>query len=175
MASGATVPQWGRVFRWQGGFTMIELMITIVIAAILLAVGVPSYRAVLQNSRASAVASDFTSAINLARSEAVRRGLGTQLCPSINGTTCGGSWADGWIVRDVGNDVVLRAWSAPTDGTAITQTPSANSALDFGELGQLRSGDTRLVAQVQGCSGQRARTLDLSASGRVSVQRSACP
>ncbi|WP_407349942.1 GspH/FimT family pseudopilin [Congregibacter variabilis] len=150
-------------------------MMTLVIAAILLAVGVPSYRAVLQNSRASALASDLTSGINVARAEAIRRGAAVQLCPSSDGATCTGTWIDGWIVSVVSDGEVLRVWSAPTPGSVITQTPTANAVLAFGALGQLTSGDTNIVASVDGCTSERARNLSLASSGRVSVSRAICP
>ena len=162
--------------RSQSGFTLIELMITLVIAAILLGIGVPSYRTVLQNSRASALSADLTSGINLARAEAIRRGAAVQLCPSSDGATCTGTWVDGWIASVVADGEILRVWSAPTAGSAITQTlTAANTALVFGALGQLTSGDTNIVASVDGCSGERARRLSLAASGRVSVSRTLCP
>ena len=160
--------------RSQRGFTVIELMITLIIAAILLAVGVPSYRATLQNARSSALSSDLTSAINLARAEAVRRGQPVSVCPSANMSTCGGAWTAGWIVIvDTGSEV-LRIWATPPADSLITQTPTANSELEFGPLGELVSGNTALVAEMAGCAGPRARTLDLAASGRVSVSRTDC-
>jgi type IV fimbrial biogenesis protein FimT len=161
--------------RRQHGFTMIELMITLVIAGILLAIGVPSYRAVLQNARSAAVASDLTTAINLARAESIRRGEPVTVCPSSNATTCSGAWTAGWITRVPSSGDVLRVWEAPTPGTVVTQTPSANTALNFGSLGELTSGDTVLVASVDGCTSDRARSLTLGASGRVSVSRTNCP
>ena len=150
-------------------------MITLLIAAILMAVGVPSYRVTMQNARASSVSSDLTSAINLARAEAVRRGEPVAVCPSSNAATCGGSWSGGWIATVVGDSEVLRVWEPPPANAVITQTPSANSALQFGALGQLVSGDTALLASVDGCAGNRARALDVAPSGRISVSRAACP
>lgn len=84
----------------ENGFTLIELIFTITIAAILLAVGVPSFQEMLSNNRAVAQANMFISSLNLARSEAVSRGLRVSLCPSTNQTSCTGgtNWANGWIV-----------------------------------------------------------------------------
>lgn len=156
------------------GFTLIEMMITISVVAILLAVGLPSFRSIIQNSRSAALATDLTSAINLARAEAVRRSEAVSVCPSTNGTACGGTWNDGWIVRVNSGGEVLRVWEA-LEGGQITQTPAANTALEFGALGQLTSGAGSFLASVNGCIGERARALAVNAAGRVSVNRDDCP
>lgn len=77
------------------GFTLIELMVTVVIVAILVTVGVPSFIDMVKNNRISSQASDFTTALMLARSEAVRRG--SIVCVKRKGTTAG-SWNAGWDV-----------------------------------------------------------------------------
>lgn len=76
----------------QHGFTLIELMITLAIAAIVLAIGVPSFQGMMRNNRAAAQMNEFTSALNLARSEAVKRGVNVGLEPNTGG------WAQGWTV-----------------------------------------------------------------------------
>jgi type IV fimbrial biogenesis protein FimT len=154
---------------------MIEMLVAMAVAAILLSVGVPSFRTILQNVRSAGVASDLTSAMNLARAEAVKRASPVQMCPSNDGAACGGAWTDGWIVRSVVDGAVLRAWDAPPPGAVIAQTPNANTAIGFGVLGQVTTNDTQIVASVAGCTGARARTLALAPSGRVSVRRVNCP
>jgi type IV fimbrial biogenesis protein FimT len=161
-------------YRRSYGFTMIELMVTLVVLGILLGVGVPSFRLFLVNARTSAVANDITSAINLARSEAVKRAEPVTVCPSDDGADCDGAWTDGWIVRLAAGGDPLRVWREPAAGTDITQTPAANRPIDFGALGERITGDTALVMQVEGCRGQRARRLEIGPAGRVSVQRVAC-
>lgn len=160
--------------RAQHGFTMIELMVTIAIAAILLAIGVPSFNQVMVNARTSTLANDVTSAINLARSEAVRRAEAVSVCPSNNGTSCSGSWTDGWITIVDSSSEVLRSWRTPTPTADIAQTPTADDEIEFGPLGQRVTGNTALVLQVNGCAGDRARRLEIGPAGRVSVQRVAC-
>ena len=80
------------------GVTLIELMITISIAAILLAAGTPSFMKMLAQNRLEARERDFVSSLNIARSEAVLRNARATICHSDDGTSCSGEWEDGWIV-----------------------------------------------------------------------------
>lgn len=161
-------------YRRSHGFTMIELMVTLVVLGILLGVGIPSFNVILLNSRTSGLANDLTSAINVARSEAVKRAEQVTVCPSQNGTACSGAWTDGWITIVDASSEVLRTWRAPFPGANIVQTPTANRAINFGSLGERASPDTMFTVQVDGCRGQRARRLDIAPAGRISVERMAC-
>lgn len=73
------------------GFTLIELMVVLAIAAILLTVGVPSFRDLMIKNRLSGQIQEFYNAINFARSEAIKRGNFVSICKSSDGSTCGGS------------------------------------------------------------------------------------
>jgi type IV fimbrial biogenesis protein FimT len=82
------------------GFTLLELMITIGIAAILLTIGVPSFRYVTTANRASAEINGLLGAMQFARGEAIREGQSVSICSSSDGATClvNPSWDRGWIV-----------------------------------------------------------------------------
>lgn len=83
------------------GFTLIELMFTIAVAAVLLAVGVPNFRDFVRNSRMAGAANDIITDFNLARSEAIKRGVPVTLCKSQDGATCDPDAVDPfnrWIV-----------------------------------------------------------------------------
>lgn len=75
------------------GYTMVELMIVLVVAVILLAIGVPAFRDFMQTQKIATTANSLFSAINLARSEAIQRGTRVDLVPA-NGM----DWNSGWIV-----------------------------------------------------------------------------
>ena len=85
---------------WERGFTLVELLVTMTLVAILSAIALPSLSSFVTNSRVSSRANDFVAAINLARSEAVKRSSGVTICPSSNAATCAtaADWASGWIV-----------------------------------------------------------------------------
>jgi type IV fimbrial biogenesis protein FimT len=89
-----------RPARQSAGFTLLELMMTITIAAILLAIGVPSFRYVTASNRASAEINGLLGDMQFARGEAIREGQPVSICTSSDGATCLGipSWDRGWIV-----------------------------------------------------------------------------
>ena len=75
------------------GFTLPELLIVLAIAGVLLAAGMPSLRTYTQNQQLATTANAFLGALNLARSEAIRRGSRVDLAPR-DGVT----WENGWVV-----------------------------------------------------------------------------
>jgi type IV fimbrial biogenesis protein FimT len=77
------------------GFTILELMITLTVAGILLAMAAPAMGNFLKDNRLSTQANDLVSALTVARSEAIKRRTDIELAPK------GGSWNNGWVVRDV--------------------------------------------------------------------------
>lgn len=86
----------------NAGFTLIELMVTVVLAAIILTIGVPSFRTTIQNNSRVAQVNEFIGVLNLARSEAAKRGFRVIICRSTDGENCAtdttGVWENGWIV-----------------------------------------------------------------------------
>jgi type IV fimbrial biogenesis protein FimT len=92
------------------GFTLVELLITIVVVSILLALGAPAFKDFIKNNRVTAQTNDLVSAIQLARSEALKRGTNMVVCASKDQKTCSknkDTWTDGWIVfSDLGQDAV---------------------------------------------------------------------
>ena len=68
--------------RREGGFTLIELMVTIGILAIVMSVGVPSYRGMVMDNRLATQANLFATSIKLARSNAVKFQRNATVCSS---------------------------------------------------------------------------------------------
>lgn len=86
----------------SAGFTLIELIITVMLAAIVLTIGVPSFRTAILNSTRVAQTNELVGVLNLARSEAAKRGLRVVICRSSDGANCATDttsiWENGWIV-----------------------------------------------------------------------------
>ncbi|RJG04611.1 GspH/FimT family pseudopilin [Noviherbaspirillum sedimenti] len=173
--------------KHTNGFTLIELMITLSIAAILMALAAPNFGIFVLNSRMTAQSNDLLSAFQLARSEAIKRGVRVSLCKSANNTSCAasGTWAQGWIVFVDGTtagtvdgtganaDVVLRAFSALTGNSRLAG--SANDVASY--VSFTASGATSLTANrlVSLCPPSPAavvgRDIQIAPSGRVRVQK----
>jgi type IV fimbrial biogenesis protein FimT len=119
------------------GFTLIELMVVLTIAALLFAIGVPMFRNAALGGRLSAAANNLLASIQLARSEAIKRNLPVTVCASSDGATCagGGGWEQGWIVVDSGAVVIQKQAGLP-DGYQMTQaggtTPIAFQPVGIG-------------------------------------------
>jgi type IV fimbrial biogenesis protein FimT len=94
--------------RVQAGFTMTELLVTMGIAAMLMAIGVPSYRYVTYSNRVSTEINSLLGDMQYARSEAVKEGQAVSMCPaSTDYSACvaTSSWQSGWIVfSDINNN-----------------------------------------------------------------------
>lgn len=92
------------------GFTLVEMLAVLCIAAVLLAMAVPLGRNFGLSSSLSAFSHAFLSHLHLARSEAIKRGSPVVLCKSADGNSCAstGGWEQGWIVFHDGNGNGLR-------------------------------------------------------------------
>ncbi len=85
----------------EPGFTLVELLITIVVVSILLAAGAPSIKDFIKNNRVTGQINGHVSVIQQARSEALKRGTNMVVCASDDQATCThdkDTWADGWIL-----------------------------------------------------------------------------
>ncbi|MGH8232048.1 MAG: GspH/FimT family pseudopilin [Steroidobacteraceae bacterium] len=84
----------------SAGFTMLEVVMVMAIVAILLAIGVPSFRYVTTANRMAAEVNGLIGDMQYARAEAIKEGQNVLVCVSTNGTACNNSnsWANGWIV-----------------------------------------------------------------------------
>jgi len=118
------------------GFTLIELMITLVIVIILTSIALPSFRSMIVSNNIITTTNELVATVNYARSEAIRRGKGITICKSSSGTGCltgGGTyWDSGWIAfvdtanygtHDAGEEII-RVWS--TLPTGYTLRPNNN-------------------------------------------------
>lgn len=118
--------------RRAHGFTLIELMVTLSVMAILLSIAMPNFQSFILNSRITTQTNNFIMALMLARSEAVKRGSTVTVCSSTNGTKCAGSsnWEGGWLVFvDANGDGVVDAGDLPVQ---VGQALSGGNTLNGG-------------------------------------------
>lgn len=164
-------------------FTLIEMLMAMVLIAILAAIAYPSYRGVMQNIRVSAISNDFMTTLSYARSEALKRNQPITICAAANSNfnSCGSNsnWANGWIVFvDTDNNGViannsdrLKTHDALTSGSLII---SSLPNIIYNRSGFLGSNAGAFTITVPGCSGNSAKLITLSITGRASVTSTAC-
>lgn len=154
----------------QQGFTLVEMMVTLAVAIILIAVGVPMFTSVAANNRAAAQTNALVTALNLARSEAVGRATRVSVGP-----TSGGNWANGWAVfidadsdDTVDSGEELRIWEAPAGSPTINA--SAATPVEFVFTGAAAAQLSFDLAQ-GGTSGAKRRCVTVTISGQIRTKK----
>ena len=86
--------------RQQGGFSLYELLMTLMLAALLLSIGLPSFSSLLARSQQAVEINALFHAFHLARKQSIMRRKVVSLCPSQDGESClaGKDWSQGWIM-----------------------------------------------------------------------------
>jgi type IV fimbrial biogenesis protein FimT len=162
------------------GFSIFELMIVLMLIAILLALATPSFRDFTRSNQVTSTNNDLVTALNLARSEALRRSTGVTVCSSTDGTSCGSAadWGSGWIVFEdaagtgavASADKVVQKWSATNNGIQVVTT-SAN--IQYQPTGTAAS-SAAIDVSFDSCKGQRKRHIQVSAVGSITTQLQSC-
>lgn len=80
------------------GFTLLELLVALAVAAILITIAAPSLSALMRRNEASATINELLYGLRLARNEAVARSLPVVICAGQTSCTGGTAWSAGWIV-----------------------------------------------------------------------------
>ena len=151
----------------QTGFTLYELLITVLIVGVILALGVPNMALFTQNSRITSTANDLHAAFQMARSEAARAKSNITICasadPTAAGADCDGTWDQGYIVfvenneppnlsRDAATEPVLRAHGPAAEGVTLSVADDASYFMYAASgLGRLDGGGNPAVSQVVIC------------------------
>lgn len=175
----------------QTGVTLVELMITLVVLAIILAIAIPSFENTIASSRLAGVTNDLNGSLALARSEAIRRGQRVTVCNSNDGQQCAaaGNWGSGWIVfvdttragntaNVENNEIIIRTASAVPAGIVVNGNANVAQYVSFSSDGQARlmngagqSGTLRVCSTSTSLDdNRRARNLPLSMAGLVTMQ-----
>jgi len=165
------------------GFTLLELVITLAIVAIVVSFGVPSFRGIIMDNRLVSQTNQFVRSINLARSAAVSFQRNAVLCVSANYDaalpTCaaGTDWSNGWIVwvdkdRDSVTDAneIVSVFPPLADNTTFSSL--AISQFTYNARGFLVAGDDLTLCDSR--SGETGRLIRVNPTGRTNVSTQAC-
>lgn len=169
----------------NSGFTLIELMVTLSIAAILMGIAVPSFQTTIKSNRIVTQTNQLVTALNLARSEAIKRGVQVTVCKSADRATCttNGNWDQSWLVfvdsvSPIGtkntDDLVLRSFEPVPQGVMMRSGTNFANFISYKSSGVSQGGND-LATDTFGICDDRgvgfARALSLSNTGRV-IKRS---
>lgn len=171
------------------GFTLVELMVTLAVAAILLTVAVPSFTDLIRTNRLTTKTNLFTTALNLARSEAIKRNVKVVVCKGANGAcNTGNEWEDGWTVfADQDDDGVVdageavRVFEALSGGFTLRSTAANKNSIAYlpsgRALGSPAGSYNVCASDAAGDMTNRSRRIAVSASGRIRLKAgaTACP
>lgn len=178
-----------RPHKHSAGFTIIELMVTIAVAAVLLGLAVPAFTDVIRNTRMANQANSVVGALNYARSESATRGMPVSVCALNNdGSACvdaaesATNWTNGWMIftdrsgdlgEPDGTDTILQTGAMPGGGFAIASTAS------FVRFGVGASGATERTLTVRPtdtgvCLTTGVREIVIGRTGRVSSIKKTC-
>ncbi len=159
------------------GFSLVEFMIVLAIAAILMGLAAPSFRSLLQKQRIGAALNDFFAAINLTRSEAIQRGTRVDLVPSD-----GVDWSKGWVIfvdrnnnqKPDGGEQIIFSHGPVSEGMTIQSalTDSNVQYLAYNGTGRSRTNANSQTPQAGSFSfslDKQVRRIKINFMGRARV------
>jgi len=161
----------------SSGFTILELLITVALVSIVMAIAVPSMQSFTQNDRMTTNINALIGHLAYARSEAVKRSQQVSICASNDAASCSGGWSDGWIVyidSDADNsftagEEIIKAQQALDGGNTLTAT-TIGSQVTYDNRGFVTAASVGSLQLCDSRSGSHGKTIRITTTGRVRLE-----
>ncbi|MDO5652871.1 MAG: GspH/FimT family pseudopilin [Brachymonas sp.] len=151
--------------RRAHGFTLVELMVTIAILAIVAGIAAPNFQPLLANQRVRNATYDLMAAVIMTRSQAIANN-GT-----VSLSSADGGWKDGWLVSDAKAEYEKHGAFNNLDISASDST----TTITYGNDGRLVSGTTQFtIKPAATISGVGPRCLSIGLTGMPKIIKGAC-
>jgi len=158
--------------RRSPGFTLIEMVITVTLLGVLLAIAVPSFQQLILNQGVKSAAFDAFSALEYARSEAIKRPGETVTLKA--GAASDGAWSTGWRLLN-GAGTILRSWTVAPNITVTDKNGTPLTQVRFFKDGHADGAPKLEVKSATTFSGVDARCVKLDLIGRATSHAGGCP
>ena len=150
--------------RKTTGFTLIEMLVTITVAAILLSIGIPSFLAMLATNRLATATNEFTTSMSIARSDAIKRRTNVVIT-ATDGSNAGNEWGPGWSVTVSGGGPTLKVVDA-FPGTITLDSAAGATSFTYSGDGMVNTPQNLYLCDAPG---DPKRWIEVTTTGRVSI------
>lgn len=154
----------------EGGFTLVELMVTLAIAAIVMTMAIPSFTDMTKNNRLTTQTNQLVTALNLARSEAITRRVAIDVT-ATDAADSGNEWGEGWSVA-VNGGATLRVFESLGSNTTL-DSGNDLATIQYQPSGRASATDTLTLCDDR--SGENGRQITILTTGRVTTTTVVCP
>jgi type IV fimbrial biogenesis protein FimT len=167
---------------FQAGLSLSEILVTLSIASILVTSALPDLSDLLMANRVATLSNELLAAMQLTRSEAIKRNMDVTICKSNNATSCSGHWSDGWIIfvdRDgdkqldpADGDTLIRIHTLDEKRFNITWNAfRSDNYIRYSAQGFIHSNNGTFILCPSDRDARHARAIIINRVGRARVSR----
>lgn len=169
-----------------GGFTLVELLVTLAVLAILLGLSFPSLSTLVRDAHVTAASSSLRAALLITRSEAIKSGSRSTICTSSDGAACEQNigWHRGWLVfvdingnaRREAGELIVSVGGPQSEGIRITGNTPVRDYVSYTPTGMTRLiGGGMQLGTITLCESNSGRQIVINSAGRPrSVRNASC-